>query len=533
MKAKHVILLIAALLLLAGVIGTTMYVMSAIKDEIDITDTANKVFANFKAKALEGNVDTLSAKENKMAENWSEVKSICFDTMNDIVLGYARSDYGYQKSIVALRCYALFPVTQSELDAFTDRIDNIENGREAYKQALNENDPMTAATLYIKVDKEDSSYYTLAKTKLQETLNIDALRTQTLEKLSKNQIESALDDLRAIDAMWDVDESVKEIISNVERYRDTQEKTVNYTGQVEVLSVRNLMAFPEIVYAEGSAYADSYDSSLITPKEFKTILSQLYNNDYILVSINSFNGDNLNSIEIPSGKKPFILIIEDLTYPSANLGSGVCGRLTIDKTGELCTVTDSVSSYDNESVLILEAFLREHPDFTYKGARGCISLTGYSGIFGYDIKTDEGKAEAQRVAEYLKTQGWTFACQSYSYADMQNATQDTLKWDTEKWAELVSPIVGKAEVYVWPYGSHVRSGEKHSYLYEQGYRIFLGLGITPYRAVEPDSMGIFFDRRSLTGYALRTYAEEYSHLFNADEVIDSVRPKKDRDDHSS
>ncbi len=529
MKAKHIITLITALVLLTMVFGTVMYYMSTIKDEIDITDTASKVFDEFKAKAINTGVDSLTQKEEKVAEHWDDVKYICFSTMDDIVKNYAKSAIDYQKAINALRCYSLFPVTSSELDSYIKNVNKIESGRKAFDQAEKEKDPLEAALLYIKVDENDSSLYHMAKMRMQEILDREILKADTYKKLSQNIIDPTLETLYAIEKMLPKEKSIADLINYVESYKASQEATVKFKGQIEVLTVRNLMAFPEIVYADGSAYADSYDSSLITPTEFGNILNELYKNDYILISVNSLSEDNINSPEVPAGKKPLILIVEDLTYHRANLGSGVNGRLTVDEEGELCTVSGTLTSYENESVTILETFLREHPDFTYKGARGCISLTGYDGLFGHDITTNDGKAEAQRVADCLIAQGWTFASQSYSHADMYNATVDTIRWDTEKWAETVESIVGNAEVYIWPYGSHVRNGEKHSYLYEQGYRIFLGLGITPYRAIEPDGKGIFLDRRSLTGYALRTYKEEYAHLFDTDKVIDTIRPKKDQD----
>ena len=34
-------------------------------------------------------------------------------------------------------------------------------------------------------------------------------------------------------------------------------------------------------------------------------------------------------------------------------------------------------------VPILEEYIQEHPDFSYKGARAVIAFTGYQGILGY------------------------------------------------------------------------------------------------------------------------------------------------------
>ena len=32
---------------------------------------------------------------------------------------------------------------------------------------------------------------------------------------------------------------------------------------------------------------------------------------------------------------------------------------------------------------IVDDFVREHPDFSYRGDKGTIALTGYNGVLGY------------------------------------------------------------------------------------------------------------------------------------------------------
>ena len=49
---------------------------------------------------------------------------------------------------------------------------------------------------------------------------------------------------------------------------------------------------------------------------------------------------------------------------------------------------------------LLQDFIDEHPDFSYKGAKAVIAFTGYNGILGYrtaaSYNTDEYKAKASR-----------------------------------------------------------------------------------------------------------------------------------------
>ena len=43
--------------------------------------------------------------------------------------------------------------------------------------------------------------------------------------------------------------------------------------------------------------------------------------------------------------------------------------------------TVSVGDYD--VVPLIDRFVEEHPDFSYRGAKGIVALTGYNGILGY------------------------------------------------------------------------------------------------------------------------------------------------------
>lgn len=528
MKARYIVLLITALALTVGCIGALVYFITTVRDEIDITDSAAQVFSDFERKALDGPVDALTKKEAKMAEHWGEVSALCYKTMEDIVNRYALEVCDHETALTALEQYQLFPVTSGQIASYKDRVEVIKNGRAAYEEARTVNDDLQAALLLAKVDPMDTVRYNDAKSRIAVLIDPDSLEEHINEMLSRYEISESLSLLNSISAMWSKDNSIELIIENVESYKTSQEETYTYKGSIEVLSVRNLMAFPETVYAPDSKYANSYDSALITPGEFADILDSLYENDYILIPIETLaSAESLAGVKVPSGKTPFVLVIEDLCYPTANKGSGVVEKLALDGDGRLCSVTDNEMAYDNESVMILDDFAKAHPDFVFKGARGCISLTGYDGVFGYRLDTEESVNAAKAVAEHLRSQGWTFACNSYTYADMQKASIETLREDTDTWLAEIGGIVGETSTYIWPYGSSVRSGEKHTYLYDAGFRVYCGMGIAAYRGAEPDSKGVFADRKPLNGYSLRNHRDEYLHLFDSEEVLDPIRPQKD------
>ena len=83
-----------------------------------------------------------------------------------------------------------------------------------------------------------------------------------------------------------------------------------------------------------------------------------------------------------------------------------------------------------DCIPLMDAFLEEHPDASYHGAKGTVALTGYNGILGYrtdiayktrqnlaedqeaylaanpDFDWDAEVAEAKKVAEAIKEDGW-------------------------------------------------------------------------------------------------------------------------------
>ena len=532
MTTKQIIILIVSILLLGLVIGCSVYFLTMVRDEIDITDSARNIFSAFEEKALSGTVSELNAKEQKITEHWSEVEGICLETMERIVNRYGEGTIDEEKTKSALECFRLFPINSGQLSAYLSETEAITKGRSYYEQAqaLPEAKKTTAALYLSYVGSKDKTLFENAKAKFSTIIDADALKAMVNEYKAKYQLKEISSFLERITEFGSFKEEIQILKKEIEDYQKWQEETAIYKGQIEVLYVRNLMAFPEIVYAPGAKYTETYDSSLITPSEFKKILESLYQKNYILIPIECLEKDGtLTEIAVPSGKKPIILCVEDLSYASAKKGGGTIDKLALDENGKLCSITNDAALYDNESVLILNEFANTHPDFVFKGARGMISLTGYEGLLGYRTGTgQESEIEnAKKVVQALKEEGWTFGCQSYAYADMAKANLEALQKDTEKWLTEIGAIVGDTTVYVWPYGSSVRSGEKKEALYNQGFRIFCGVGLSAYRANESNSQGIFIDRKPLSGYNLKKRKDDFSHLFDASEVLDSARSASD------
>lgn len=342
------------------------------------------------------------------------------------------------------------------------------------------------------------------------------------------------------------DENINALINYNENIIKSK-NLVEYNGEIEHLFTHCLLAFPENALNPKNSMSKDYDRDCLTPTEFKRILSSLYNNNYVLIDITSIyevkNGVTVKKkLMLPQGKKPLIFSFDDVNYDSKKKNKGMVDKIILDRNNQIATYTSKQSiakrvSYDNEFVTIMEAFIKNHPDFSFNGARGVINLTGYDGILGY--RTQKSNAtnryeikKATEVVTKLKNLGWKFASHSYGHYHMKNITDMEFAKEVQSWQNEVAPIIGDSEIYVYPYGEwevETPNGEisyKHKLLLDAGFKLFLGVGGKNYFGYVPigsnNKHTLLMDRKAIDGRTLRLYKKEYSHLFDCEEVYDSV-----------
>ena len=103
---------------------------------------------------------------------------------------------------------------------------------------------------------------------------------------------------------------------------------------------------------------------------------------------------------LPPGKQAFVMSQDDVCYYEYMEGDGFAFRMVVGEDGKpVCEMKmddGSVSTGAYDLVPLLDEFIEEHPDFSYKGAKAVIAFTGYNGILGYrpaaSYNTDEYKA---------------------------------------------------------------------------------------------------------------------------------------------
>ena len=137
--------------------------------------------------------------------------------------------------------------------------------------------------------------------------------------------------------------------------------------------------------------------SWFTGEEFQKILQSLYERGFVLVQMHDIAYETTaedgsvcfkeGDIMLPPGKKALVMSQDDVCYYEYMEGDGFASRIVIGEDGRpACEMrlddgSIAVGSYD--LVPILEDFIDEHPDFSYRGARAVLTFTGYNGILGY------------------------------------------------------------------------------------------------------------------------------------------------------
>lgn len=298
---------------------------------------------------------------------------------------------------------------------------------------------------------------------------------------------------------------------------------------------------------DGDYEANGYNYYMTTISEFVEMMNQMYEGGYVLVSMHDIIKEEVSEdgtkklvpgdIMLPPDKKPFVLSQDDVNYYKYMGDDGFASRVVIDEDGrpstEMVLDDGSVVIGDYDIVPILETFISEHPDFSYKGARGILAITGYEGTLGYrtnDVNSpsyEEDKEKVKEVAEVLKEWGWEFASHSYGHRDMNKYSYNFVVQDTKRWLEEVGSLIGPTDIFIFPYGIDIEDtspydGEKYQYLKEVGFSYFCGVYKSPW--MQRTDEYVRMTRRPLDGQAMLQFPERLTDLFDLSKVIDPARP---------
>ena len=344
---------------------------------------------------------------------------------------------------------------------------------------------------------------------------------------------------------------------------DAAEPYVAWDGIVEHLFFHPVIAYPELAF-DGDDQANGLDDFMVTVDEYNKILQSVYDRGYVLVDINSVWSETVgedgqpkmvrNTLYLPEGKKPLILSFDDTNYYPYMLENGLTYKLIVGDDGLIWSEGkdpqgNEVISQDLDAIPILDKFVREHPDFSPFGAKGCLSLTGYCGILGYRTQTDtkswSAEQEAQRQEEIeavqpviaeLKRTGWTFGSHTWGHIRLGSKPLETVQADTQRWLDEVGSLVGETSILFYPHGERPdgddwkTTGPVFRYLQSQGFRVFASVGVESFSYIKKDICAVICDRLHPDGTTLRHSRDRYLQFYDAKDIMDvSVRPKREID----
>jgi len=439
--------------------------------------------------------------------------------------------------------------------------------------------------------EEDSSLDSEPEATL-ETKTEEAEETSSKDAEAKSiDKETIMNEAQLLADQYDYDAALEKLkeVSNSEEDTDVAAKTAEYQATKDSCVAANIEEVTHIFYHslvvdpdkcfgnQDDPLTAGFNQWMTTIDEFNRITQEMYDKGYVMVRMRDLVNETVDAdgtvhftpaeIMLPPDKKAFVLSIDDLSYYHSYDDHGIASRLILDDDGKLTNEylnndgTITTGAYD--VVPLMDQFVEEHPDASYRGAKGLIALTGYNGVFGYrtdgvyesrdpEHLTADQKAwldkhpdfdyakecdEAKEVADAIKDQGWEFASHTWGHRHIAQISLDDLKTDTQKWNTYVAPLVGQTDTIIFAHGEDLgdwhdynTEDEKYQYLKSEGFNFFCNVDSAQYFLQIRDGY-VRQGRRNLDGYRLyqdkiaTSDAEKKTKdLFDAAAVFDTRRP---------
>lgn len=392
-------------------------------------------------------------------------------------------------------------------------------------------------------------------------------------QVQEAELEDLLNKADRLALGYDYDKAI-ELLSSNETFKDdpkVSEAIAKYNETKSTLVRQDPEKVPHVFFHslivdkskafDGDRKQMSYNQVMTTVGEFEKILDILYEKGFVLVRIHDIaamekdesTGEYVmtpKDIMLPPGKTPIVMSQDDVCYYEYMVGDGFASRLVIGEDGRVTTEMDmddgtsKVGDYD--LIPILNKFIDKHPDFSYKGAKAIIALTGYNGIFGYRTAPsysenptyEEDKKKATEIANALRADGWEIASHSWGHRHLGKESEEAFKTDCDKWQNEVETLVGETDILIYPFGTDVGSWHNYTndntryvYLRDQGFRYFCNVDSSSPYWVQIDKEYMRQGRRNLDGYRMWKDIHDPENaklkdLFDANEVYDKDRPEE-------
>lgn len=307
---------------------------------------------------------------------------------------------------------------------------------------------------------------------------------------------------------------------------------VDYTDDIPHIFLHSLIVYPEMIFTDLATPMGGYNSGFSEKAEFEKILPQLYERGYVLYDLDKLwvkqDGKMVRQkIMLPEGKTPLILSVDDVAYA---YGDGYAQQLFVDDSGELMyRVNNPYGGVDiipdGDVMGVVDAFVAEHPDFSYQGHKGTIALTGFQGAFGYDYDIPEQADQMRVVVAALKERGWNFASHSYTHNRVNNfygpgCSVEKISYDINKWVDHVVPCIGETRLFIAPFGYRVQQPALQCIL-DAGFEIYCTVDSKVYNELNDDYA--LMSRIEIGGYSMTYYRDILNErFFDVDSVFDAA-----------
>ena len=299
--------------------------------------------------------------------------------------------------------------------------------------------------------------------------------------------------------------------------------------------------------------AQGYADYMVTVKEFKAILASVHDKGYVLVNPDDFARKDAQGemtyvpITLPPGKKPLVISEDDVSYYEYMDGDGFATSMVIGDDGAVTNTYEDASGTSVEGAYdmpaVVDEFVTKHPDFSYRGSKGILALTGYNGVLGYrtsdieygndpDVDVDEQQEQATAVAGALKDDGWVFASHTWGHTNVTDASMTRLTADTTKWDDEVAPIIGDTDLMIFPFGADISGvapyhGPKYQLLKDDGFDFYFGIDSSTPAWGQLTGGYVRQARINVDGLSMAAAKSNDQHVlhdfFDVDEVIDPAR----------
>ena len=362
------------------------------------------------------------------------------------------------------------------------------------------------------------------------------------------------DAITLLDSMGDLTQ-YQELQAKRAEYINTMSSMIEYKDPTMIPNLSFHVLIHDMAKAlKSEQYGGSYNKNFVTTGEFTKILENLYRNGYVLVDFESFVGakTDINGnaqfeavpIYLPADKKPVMITETMVNYFAYMIDpnndgtidhTGFASKLVLDGNGNIkaeyvdANGQTNVGNYD--LVPILEDFIQSHPDFSYRGARAILAVTGHEGVFGYRINSavvaskgndywENEVAGAKAITNALREKGYTIACYTYKNDAYAGWSVAQISADLQSWTTQITSVIGNVDTFVFAKTSNISdyNGNAFQTMYQSGFRYFISNADTPMTQVNPTY--VRQNRLMVTGETMQHYTSRFTGLFDCAAILE-------------